>query len=88
MNLIRRISRFAAVLAGLALVALGATPAIASLPPEPGGPAQAPIHTIVTGGMPGWQIALIAAVAALAGAALAVFLDHVWAARRTHGSPA
>ena len=65
MYLMRRFSRFAAVLAWSAAagVAAGATPAFASLPPEPGGPAPSPvqIHTIVAGGMPGWQIALIAA---------------------------
>jgi hypothetical protein len=33
------------------------------------------VHTIVAGGMPGWQIALIAAAAALA-AAVAVLLDR------------
>ena len=33
---------------------------------------QVPARTAVTGGMPGWQIALIAAAAALLGAALAV----------------
>ena len=86
MYLIRRFSRFAAVLAGLAaaLVAAGATPAFASLPPEPGGPAGSPvqIHTIVAGGMPGWQIALIAAGAALLSATIAVLADRAWAARR------
>ena len=32
--------------------------------------------------MPGWQITLIAASAALLAAALAVFLNRAWAARR------
>jgi hypothetical protein len=88
MNPIRHIRRFAAVLAGLAaaLVACGATPAFARVMPPPGTgfrpsapvPAQLPpvIHTVtrtvVLGGMPGWQIALIAAGAALLAAALAV----------------
>jgi len=39
------------------------------------------VHTIVTGGMPGWQIALIAIGAAILTAALAVTLDR---ARTTH----
>ena len=43
-------------------------------------PAQ--IHTVVTGGMPGWQITLIAVGAALLTAALAVLLDRARTARR------
>ena len=43
-------------------------------------PAQ--VRTIVVGGMPGWQIALIAVGAALLAAALAVLADRVLAARR------
>ena len=58
-------------------------------PPESGGTAGAPVppppvqvHTIVAGGMPGWQIALIAAGAALAAATIAVLLDRARATRR------
>jgi hypothetical protein len=40
------------------------------------------IHTVVIGGTPGWQIALIAAGAALLTAALAVTADRMRAARR------
>ena len=40
------------------------------------------MRTIVAGGMPGWQIALIAVGAALLAAALAVLADHALAARR------
>ena len=40
------------------------------------------IHTVVAGGMPGWQITLIAAAAALLAAVLAVLLDRAFAARR------
>jgi hypothetical protein len=40
-----------------------------------------PPATIVTGGMPGWQITLIAAAAALPAAA-AMFLDRAWTVRR------
>jgi hypothetical protein len=39
-------------------------------------------HALVTGGMPGWQIALIAAGAALLAAALAVTIYRMRAARR------
>jgi hypothetical protein len=94
MNHIRRI---AAVLAGqtaavLALVAsspaaLASSAALAVREPPPGGsgtpgPAPHQIHAVVTGGMPGWQITLIAAGAALLAAGLAVFLDRAWATRR------
>jgi hypothetical protein len=46
------------------------------------------IHTVVTGGMPGWQITLIAAGAALLAAVLAVLLDRAWATRRHITAPA
>jgi hypothetical protein len=91
MNLIRSIRRIAAVLAGLAaaVVAL-ATPAFAMPMPFPGGggPAVAPQHltpvrTLVAGGMPGWQITLIAAGAALLAAIVAVLLDRARATRRS-----
>jgi hypothetical protein len=94
MNPIRRIRRIAAVVAGLAagLVAF-ATPAFAmQVPASGGGYAPAPsvpapeirtvTHTLVLGGMPGWQIALIAAAAALLAAAVAVLADRTWTARR------
>jgi hypothetical protein len=42
------------------------------------------VHTVVAGGMPGWQIILIAAGAALAAAAVAVLLDRAHAARKAH----
>jgi hypothetical protein len=45
-------------------------------------PLPAQVHTVVVGGMPGWQIALIAAAAALVAATLAVLLDRAWAARQ------
>ena len=92
MNPIRHIRRFAAVLAGLAaaLVAFGAGPAFARLEPDPGAgyvapafvPAQIQYRTIVAGGMPGWQIALIAVGAALLAATAAVLADRARAARR------
>ena len=95
MNAIRHIRRLAGVLAGLAgvLLACGATPAFASVPhPDPGGapggPAPvfpAPAHNIILvtgGGMPGWQITLIAIGAALLGAAVAVLVGRARATRR------
>jgi hypothetical protein len=57
-------------------------------PKTPAVPASYQVHTVVVGGMPGWQIALIAAGAALAAAAIAVLLDRAWAARKAHATTA
>jgi hypothetical protein len=92
-----RIRRFAACLvamvAAVAASALAAPAAFATIaPPAPPGP-TAPVtgaitkhppavHTVVVGGMPGWQIALIAAGAAVLAAALAVVVDRLLSARR------
>ena len=71
-----------------ALVAFATTPAFATEdPPAGGGPAVAPqhlppVHAVIAGGMPGWQITLIAVGAALLTAAIAVLLDRARAARR------
>jgi hypothetical protein len=89
MNPLKRIRRFAAVLAG-ALVTFGATPAFAMHVPPPGvttSPVGTPttpveVHTVVVGGTPGWQIALIAVVAALLAATVAVLVDRARGARR------
>jgi hypothetical protein len=89
MNYLHRIRRAAAALgtlAGVLLLALAASPAHARiLPPDgPAGNSLAPppvIH-VVTGGMPGWQITLIAIGAALAAAVLAVLADRARSARR------
>ena len=59
--------------------------------PDPGGaygpvPATsptAPAQVIAVGGMPGWQITLIAVAAALVAATATVLLDRVRASRRT-----
>ena len=51
-------------------------------PDRAGYPPVSHIHTVVVGGMPGWQIALIAAGAAVLAAALAVILDRARADRR------
>jgi hypothetical protein len=93
MNPIRHIRRFAAVMAGLAAAVLLATPALARMVPNPADaypghvapasvPAQIQYRTIVAGGMPGWQIALIAVGAALLAATVAVLADRARAARR------
>ena len=93
MNRIPRIRRATAAAFGLALAVLGLTAAgpaaFARVVPagESGGisaPAAVPPVTrvVVVGGMPGWQIALIAAGAALIAAALAVLADRVRAAHR------
>jgi hypothetical protein len=79
-----RVRRTAAILGAFAASVLvlltGATAAFAyPIPPGggPAGPVQPPrVQTIVTGGMPGWQIALIAIGAAIFAAALAVTLDR------------
>jgi len=53
---------------------------------QPTVPAHA--HTVVIGGMPGWQIALIAIGAALAAAAVALLLARASAARKAHATTA
>ena len=92
MNPIRHLRRSVGLVVGLAatlLVALGATPAFATWPvpvgndgPATSYPATVQVRTIVAGGMPGWQIALIAVGAALLTAAAAVFADRAWTAHR------
>ena len=93
MNRIRRVRRFVAVLAGFgaALLMLTAAPAAFAmrLPPPGGATVSSPLpqvstvtRTVVVGGMPGWQIALIAVGAALLAATAAVLADRARAARR------
>jgi hypothetical protein len=50
--------------------------------PAPQAPGLVPVHTVVVGGMPGWQIALIAIGAALFAATAAVLLDRARTTRR------
>jgi hypothetical protein len=45
-------------------------------------PVRVPVHTVVIGGMPGWQIALIAIGAALLAATSAVVVYRAWTTRR------
>lgn len=89
------IRHIAVMLVGLAVPILtfaAASPtAFAMIVPPPGdsGPAPARLqtHTIVTGGMAGWQITLIAAGTAILAAVLAVLLDRARAARRHLTAP-
>jgi hypothetical protein len=85
---LRRITgALAAVTGGILAWAVAVPAASASIIPVPDGPygpAPAPaIRGITAGGMPGWQITLIAVAAALAAATAAVFLDRVRASRRS-----
>jgi hypothetical protein len=86
MNHLRRILAAVVALAGT-MLALATAPAAFARPlPPPDCCAtgdNAPVTVITGGGMPGWQITLIAVGAALAGAALAVLLDRARAARKT-----
>ena len=83
-----RLRRLAVALAVLTCGALGwagavpaASASIIPVPDGPYGPAPAsPVQVIVAGGMPGWQITVIALAAA---AATAVFLDRARASRRS-----
>jgi hypothetical protein len=89
-----RLRRLAAALVAVTcgLLASAATlpAAFATVEPDPGAgyvapasvPAQIQYRTIVAGGMPGWQIALIAVGAALLAATVAVLADRARAARR------
>ena len=97
MNHLRRILAALATLAGatlaLALAAAPAALAVAAPPPMGGGgnvppPPPPPVRVIAEGGMPGWQIALIALAAALIAATAAVLADRARAARKIHAPTA
>jgi hypothetical protein len=90
MSRIQSIRRLAGFVAGLATAllaaAISAPAALAVRVPPPGTGDTTPVvvhtRTIVEGGMPGWQIALITIGAAVAAAALAVLIDRARLARR------
>ena len=85
MNLIHRIRRLAGVLAGALLASAAAAPAALASPhplPDDGSPYLPTSPPNVVGGMPGWQIALIAVGAALLAATVAVILDRRRTAHR------
>ena len=89
MNHIQRMRRLAGAAIGLAgtLLAVGAAARAAfamEVPtPDGGGAGYVPpaVRTVVAGGMPGWQIALIAAGAALVAATAAVLIERARAGR-------
>jgi hypothetical protein len=94
MSIMIHLRRFGVVLAGLGLAMAAFTGAAqastAMIPVPPGsdrlnGGVSDPspiVRTIVVGGMPGWQIALIAIAAALVAAGTAVLLERARSARR------
>jgi hypothetical protein len=95
-----RLRRFAAVLAAVTcalLASAGVVPAaFARMLPDggppyrqdlPGAQATAQIHAVASGGMPGWQITLIAAGTAVLAAVLAVTADRARAVRRHAPAP-
>jgi hypothetical protein len=83
---LRRITAALAVVASVLAWAAAVPAASASIIPVPGdgpyGPVPA-VPVITAGGMPGWQITLIALAAALAAATTAVVLDRVRASHRS-----
>ena len=90
---LRRVTAALAAVTGGVLAWAAAVPAASAaiLIPDPGaggayGPVPAtpaaPVQVIAGGGMPGWQITLIAVAAALLTATAAVFLDRARAGRR------
>jgi hypothetical protein len=83
-----RIFGILAVLATTLLTAFVPAPASFALPEPPvDGGAMPQMQTIVMGGMPGWQIALIAVAAAAVAAVAAVLLDRARATRRHLTAP-
>jgi len=101
MTRIRRLTAALAALAGTLLAFATAAPAAFASPHPPPHlppghihqpvhqpPVPAPAHTVIIGGMPGWQIALIAAAAALAAATVAILVDRAWTARKAHATTA
>jgi len=94
MHIIKRLSRLGVVLTTLGVIALtlvGRASAASAMVPRSGGGAEGnghipitppAVHTVVVGGMPGWQIATIAIVAALVAAVAAVLVDRSRSVRR------
>ena len=92
MRIIKTLGRLGAVLgilgvlaASLASAASASTAMIPRPQPDGGFTYTAPstvTHTVVVGGTPGWQIAVIAVAAALIAAIAAVLLDRARSSRR------
>jgi hypothetical protein len=79
----RRLAAATATLTGALLASAVIVPAAWAenvIPPGGEAPPSTPLH-VISGGMAGWQITLIALAAALVAAALAVRLDRTLAAR-------
>ena len=84
MKAFRYLWRFGGLIAAmLAAFAVTATTALARIMPPT--PADSP-PVSAAGGMPGWEITLIAVGAALTAAVLAVLADRAWSARRRPAS--
>jgi hypothetical protein len=89
-HIIGRLGTILAGLAGIVVTLAGGDPrGHRGAVPRPGSPGwdkhpplPAPAHAAVTAGMPGWQIALIVAGAALVAGALAVLAYRARTARR------
>jgi Flp pilus assembly protein TadD len=100
MNHLRRIRRLLRFLGALAMAMLGlvvsAPLAFAMRVPASGGsssatattPASTVTHTVVAGGMAGWQVAVIVAAVAVLAATIAIVVDRARAARRAGMLPA
>jgi hypothetical protein len=88
MKHLRHIVAAVVTLAGAALALATATAAFAEPlpPPDCCSTVQAPAPVLTGGGMPGWQITLIAVAAALVAATAAVLLDRIRAARKAHAT--
>jgi hypothetical protein len=88
---LRRVAGILAALATALLAAAAAAPAAFALPAPPIGEYPVspppPVQVVVAGGMPGWQIALIAIGAAILAATAAVFLDRARTTRRHQAAP-
>jgi hypothetical protein len=96
MNIIRRILRPAGFLGRAATIVLGGMLALTAASPAafamnepmpggggtPAGNVPPVVHTVTVGGTPGWQIALLAAGAAIVAAFIAILLDRARSARR------
>src|ERR1700759_371130 len=95
MHNIKNTTRLGVVLATLGIIALvfaGRASAAVTMVPRPGGggaegnghiPITPPaVHTVVVGGMPGWQIAAIAIAAALVAATTTVLVERIRSVRR------
>jgi hypothetical protein len=96
-HVVRVLAAFACTLLGLAVSApaafamrTGVEDSGGSPPPLPTGkdPTYTLTHTVGTGGMPGWQLAVIVTVATLLVAMIAVVVHRVRAAQRNLVVPA